>query len=454
MSEPMISVAGIRGIVGESLLPESFLRYILAFASLVEGGAVVVGGDTRLSREMMRHLAFAGLASAGCEIHDIGLAPTPTVGFMVRELGARGGIAITASHNPAQWNAYKFFDSDGMFPGKQANAQLLEIAAGGAFLRADYRHLGRVTPRADAIGRHVARVCEAVNTAQIRARRFRVTADCCNSVGGLILKPLFEQLGCEAEMFFTDIDREFQRPPEPLPENLDELCGRVRAAGADIGFAVDPDADRLAIVDNTGRPIGEERTVALAAAAVLNRVRGPLVVNLSTTRAMDDLARRHGVQIFRTPIGEANVVQRIRASNAVIGGEGNGGVIYPPVHCGRDAATGVALILGAMAAGNATIAELNTQIPDYVMIKTKFDAAGMDMAMLARMMSNEFSDAVEIITTDGVKAVYADSWVHARASGTEPVVRVFAEAPTRQAAEALAARAQKARGCADADDAM
>lgn len=441
MARPMISVAGIRGIVGESLVPEEFLRYILAFATLCEGGPVVVGGDTRLSRHMMRHLAFAGLESAGCEIHDIGLVPTPTVGLMVRELGARGGIAITASHNPAQWNAYKFFGPDGSFLSAAQNRALLDVAASGAFRRAPYRELGRVKSRNDAIARHLEKVFAVVDTAAIAGRKFRVAVDCVNGVGALIMPPLLEGLGCTAEYLYTDTEAEFPRNPEPLPENLTELGELVRSSGADIGFAVDPDADRLAMVDNTGRPVGEERTVVLASLALLDRgERGPLVVNLSTTRAMDDVAERFGVELHRTPIGEAHVVGKMRDTRALCGGEGNGGVIYPRVHSGRDAATGVALVLEAMARGQVRSAELNARIPDYVMVKTKFGVEGQDVAALCRRVADAFAADARIVTDDGVKAVFPDRWVHLRASGTEPVVRVFAEAPSLEAANSLVKR--------------
>lgn len=442
-SQPMISVAGIRGIVGDSLVPETFLRYVLAFGTLVDGGAVVVGGDSRLSRDMMRHLAFAALESTGCKIYDIGLCPTPTVGLMVKELGARGGIAITASHNPAQWNAYKFFNENGSFLDKEANARLLAIAQSGEFRRASYKELGSIEPHSEAIERHIARVVKAVDVPAIAKKKFRVVVDCCNGVGGIIMEPLLKALGCEGELFDTDVNKEFPRVPEPLPENLGKLSERVKATKADIGFAVDPDVDRLAIVDNLGRPIGEERTLTLAAAAVLENSKGDLVANLSTTRAMDDVAQRFGVKLYRTPIGEANVTKKMGEVKALIGGEGNGGVIYPTTHAGRDAATGVALILAAMASSGATISELNARIPDYIMVKTKLDRGGRDLAQLAEKMRLEFADAKELVTDDGVKAVFGDSWVHLRPSGTEPVVRVFAEAPGREAAEALVQRVER-----------
>jgi len=439
-NQPMISVAGIRGIVGDSLTPESFIRYVLAFGTLVEGGPVVLGGDTRLSRDMMRHLAFAALESCGCQIYDIGLVPTPTVGLMVHELGTAGGIAITASHNPAEWNAYKFFDEQGSFLSKEQNLRLLEIAGSGKFRRASFRTLGKVTKVTTALERHIERVLAHVDVAAIAARHFRIVADCINGVGSLMLPLLLDRLGCKYELLFNQIDREFAHNPEPLPENLTELCKQVRRTGADLGIAVDPDADRLAFVDETGRPIGEERTVTLAAASVLEHSKGPVVVNLSTTRAVEDVARAAGVPVFRTPIGEAHVVAKIRAVNAAIGGEGNGGVIYPPVHCGRDAATGIALILQTLARKGLTLSQFNSRIPDYKIVKTKFARGERNVAEIFARMREEFRDALELISEDGLKAVYANSWVHVRPSGTEPVVRVFAEAPTEAAAQELIER--------------
>jgi phosphomannomutase len=443
MAEPMISVAGIRGIVGDSLLVENFLRYVLAFGTLMEGGPIVLGGDSRLSRDMMRHLAFAGLESTGCTVFDVGLAPTPTVGFMIGELHARGGVAITASHNPAQWNAYKFFDESGSFISPDANSRLLDIARNGQFRRADYRQLGTIKSQSDAIQRHVARIVEHVAKAEIAAARLKIIVDCCNGVGGRIAKPLLEALGCEFELLDTDVNAEFSRNPEPLPENLGKLSQRVRQTGASIGFAMDPDADRLAIVDENGRAIGEDRTLAIAAFAVLEQKKGPVVINLSTSRALDDIAARFDVPLYRTPIGEAHVVKKIRACSAVIGGEGNGGVIYPAVHTGRDAATGIALVLGALAAHRCSASSLNAMFPDYVMLKTKFETAGLDIPRLFAAMRKEFQESREFCEKDGIKAIFADSWIHLRPSGTEPVIRVFAEATSREKAEELIERVKQ-----------
>jgi len=449
MSKPMISVAGIRGIVGDSLRVEEFFRYVLAFATLSKGGKIIVGSDTRPSRHMLRHLAFAGLESAGCEIIDLGLVPTPTVGLMIRELGAAGGIAITASHNPAEWNAYKFFGSHGSFLDEDQKNELLAIAESGNFLCTDVKNLGYVTTFDNAIDLHVKRILAAVDVEAIRARKFKVAVDCVNGVGGLIAEPLLEALGCEATWLYTDTNGTFPRNPEPLPENLVELGEAVRRSGSHIGFAIDPDSDRLAVVDEAGIPLGEERTLVLAAWNALRKCNegsgncSMMVANLSSTRALDDVADEFGCDLKRTPIGEAWVVKAIVDNNAVIGGEGNGGVIYPAVHVGRDSATGMALILEALAATGRTISQLNRQFPNYEMIKIKFPATDQAVKNLKELVGNEFADASELVTIDGVKAVYPDKWVHVRPSGTEPVVRIFAEAPDMKTAEELVGRAQK-----------
>jgi phosphomannomutase len=389
---------------------------------------------------MMRHLVFGGLTSVGCQVVDIGLVPTPTVGMTVRRLAAAGGICITASHNPAEWNALKFFGPDGTFLQPEDNKRLLEIERTSAFRRAGVHDLGRVTPMDDAIQHHVQTILEEIPTAAVRQRCLRVVVDAVNGVGHLMLAPLFDQLGIQSQWLFTDTEKAFPHNPEPLPENLTALSASVREHHADIGFAVDPDADRLAIVDERGRPIGEERTLVLAAKAVLEGgLRGPIVVNLSTSMAMDRVAEMFGVPIHRTPIGEAHVVAKMREVKALIGGEGNGGVIFPRVHPGRDAATAAALVLMALAKapGKTTLSELNATIPDYFMVKSKFDINGLDIETLKGRMKYTFADAVAIVTDDGIKAVYKDCWVHLRPSGTEPVVRVFAEALSQSKAQDL-----------------
>lgn len=448
-SKPMISVAGIRAIVGESLQPETFLRYVMAFGTMCKGGRIVVGSDTRLSRHMVRNLVHAGLTAVGCQVVEIGLVATPTVGLTVRRLNAAGGIAITASHNPAEWNALKFFGPTGTFLTPEANKTLLKIESEGAFHLASFQQLGAVELLDDAIDFHIRVVLEQVDNFAIRSRGFRASIDSVNGVGHLMLSPLMDRLGVQSDWIHATIDHPFAHNPEPLPENLGNLSSSVREHHSNLGFAVDPDADRLALVDETGRAIGEERTLPLVARCLLQSgLRGPLVVNLSTSQAIDHVAQEFNVPVYRTPIGEAHVVGKIDEVKALLGGEGNGGVIFPRIHPGRDAATGVALILHALAKApeGTTLSQLNAQIPDFAMIKTKHSIDGMDFAALVARLEKIFPDKTSVNLEDGFKATLAKSWVHIRPSGTEPVVRIFAEAPDKDQAQALVDRVANALG--------
>ena len=447
MAKLMISVAGIRGVVGDSLVPEEFLKLTAAYATTRKERTIVVGGDTRPTRHLLRHLVFGAAMATGCRVIDLGVCPTPTIGFMVKRLGAGGGIAITASHNPLEWNALKFFSDEGVFLKQPEMNKVLECYESGSFDYRPYSEIGAVETHDDPCGAHMEKVLDAVDVEAIKARNYTVAIDLCNGAGTAMLPELLETLGCRVVSVFDDTDAAFERVAEPLPENLDALASQVVASNADIGFAVDPDADRLAIVDETGRPIGEERTLTLAARHVLSRMAKPtpLVANLSTTRAIDDVAAEFGTTVERTRIGEAHVVDRILSVGAAIGGEGNGGVIYPAVHPGRDAATGIALILEAMALGGVPISEINGAVPDYVMVKNKVGVEGRDIDAVFGALRDAFSDA-EFDTTDGLKILWDDAWVHVRPSGTEPIVRVYVEAPDRDRAEALAARAMEAAG--------
>ncbi|MCX7014008.1 MAG: phosphoglucosamine mutase [Candidatus Sumerlaeota bacterium] len=430
MSKPIISVAGIRGIVGDSLVPEEFLRYALAYAAQCKGHQIVVGGDSRLSRHMVRRLVFAALESSGFEAVDLGVCPTPTVGLMVGELGAAGGIAITASHNPAEWNALKFFSSEGVFLNQEEFDRVMRAYEASDFRRASFAELGRVLTHPDPIGPHVERAVGAVNQTKIRLRKLRAAVDCCNGAGAVILPRLCKSLGIDAEFIFTDMSVPFERPAEPLPENLGTLCRTVQAVGADVGFAVDPDADRLALVDETGRAIGEERTLTLVANHYLAKEKTPLVANLSTTRALDDVARAHGVPLYRTKIGEAHVVAEMKRVGSRIGGEGNGGVIAPRIHLGRDAAAGVALICEALAEGKCSLSALNAKVPDYMIVKAKVSIEGRSVAEMLPKIERALPTPKSKSTLDGLKLDYESGWVHVRPSGTEPIIRIFAEAPT------------------------
>jgi len=446
MSSLMISVAGIRGIVGESLIPEEFVRFTAAFASSLEKKEVVLGCDTRPSRHMLRHLVMGACMAAGCRVIDLGVCPTPTIGFMTRHLSAGGGIGITASHNPLQWNALKFFSPEGTFLVGGAFDRVMKRYRAGDFNYQPFDRLGSVETVADPIGPHLEKILSVVDVERIARARFHVAVDLCNGAGAQMIPALLKRLSCRVSVLFDNPDLAFERPAEPLAENIGALCEAVRAGKACIGFALDPDADRLALVDETGRAIGEERTLTLATRAVLQATAtaSPVVANLSTTRALDDVAAEFGTRVVRTRIGEAYVVEEMRRLGAVIGGEGNGGVIYPAVHAGRDAATGIALILSAMACRAKTLSELNREVPDYVMVKQKASVEGKNLPdILARVREAFSGEAAQISELDGLKISLNDSWIHVRPSGTEPIVRVFAEAPTSEATELLASRAMK-----------
>ena len=439
----MISVAGIRGIVGETLNAEDFVTYALGFGTMIQGGKVVVGRDSRPSGEMIRDLVCGALLSTGCKVVDLGIVPTPTIGVMVRELRASGGVAITASHNPLEWNALKFFRPDGALQCRTDQERLFTICRSGRFRRMRIVHRASVASCGNGPATHIARVLRNVDAEAIGRRRFRVVADCCNGAGARVVPHLLDELGCKVVTLFDNLEKAFERPAEPLPENLSTLCQCVRQKKADIGFAVDPDADRLAIVDEQGKPIGEERTLALAAYHVLSRRRSSLVVNLSTTRAIDDVAQQYGVRVHRTPVGEAHVVEGMRRHRATIGGEGNGGVIWPKVQFGRDAAAGIGLILEALAQSGEPISQWNRRIPDYVMMKKRLSFDPKKLGPVFARLEKRFGRMGRIWRTDGLRIDLPRGWVHLRPSGTEPIVRLFVEAPTAEEAEALAAEVSR-----------
>jgi len=352
-------------------------------------------------------------------------------------------VAVTASHNPLEWNALKFFRKDGTLQTRADQQGLFEICRNGRFSRQRIVKPARVANDDRGPAVHIARVLKNVDAAAIQNRRFRVAVDCCNGAGARLMPQLLERLGCEVTALFGDMDRAFERPAEPSPENLGALCRLVRRTKADLGFAVDPDADRLAIVDEAGRPLGEERTVTLAACHLLRRRRSPIVVNLSTTRAIDDVAQRYGVRAHRTPVGEAHVVEGMREQRAIIGGEGNGGVIWPQVQFGRDAAAGIGVILEALAKAGEPISAFNRRVPDYVMMKKRLSFDPKKLKPVFARLKKRFAREGRVWEMDGLRIDLPRGWFHLRPSGTEPIVRLFFEAPTAEEAETLAAEVEK-----------
>ncbi|MEO8226589.1 MAG: phosphoglucosamine mutase [Gemmatimonadota bacterium] len=447
MSETlMISVSGMRGHVGTDLTPELVARHAAALGAWARAAgqpSVVLGRDARTSGPMFALAATSGLMSVGVDVIDVGVVPTPTVQLAVEHHHAGAGLILTASHNPIEWNALKFVGPDGIFLDAEAGALVRALAEQGP-PRVGWDGIGRVISDPDAICRHLDQVLAlpVIDVAAIRARGFHVALDCVRGAGGGTIPQLLERLGCRMSGIHLETDGRFPHAPEPIPENLGDLSRRVRESGADVGFAVDPDVDRLAIVDETGRPIGEDYTLAFAVRAVLSgrtdeSTPAVVVVNLSTSLVVEDAARAGGARFLRAAVGEANVARAIRDEGAVIGGEGNGGVMYPALHIGRDAPLGVALILHHLARSGATVSKLVAQAPRYVIVKAK-GPRGPALGPLYEGLRLRFPDAAAD-DRDGLRLSWADRWLHVRPSGTEPIIRFIAEAPSAADAEQLIA---------------
>lgn len=459
----MVGVSGIRGIVGVDLTPEIVARYAAAFGAWARtGGArrpcVVLGRDARTSGPMFAQAAAAGLLSVGCDVIDIGLTTTPSAQLAVEHHRAAGGIILTASHNPIEWNALKFVGPDGVFIDATAGAQVRALAAEGPIVRADHGSLGAMTADADALQRHVAAVLKlpGVQAGRVRKRRFRIALDTCRGAGGAIMPNLLERLGCDVAGINLETDGRFPRPPEPIPEHLGALGAVVRRVQADIGIAVDPDVDRLAIVDEQGEPIGEDYTLAFAVRAVLGKgapgrregtkgqavpgaatVQDVVVCNLSTSLVVEDAARDCGAAVVRAPVGEVHVARAMIEREALIGGEGNGGVMYAALHVGRDAPVAAGLVLALLARDGRRVSEIVAASPRYTIVKDKAPrgrAGGLAPAYAA--LRQQFPDAA-VDERDGLRLGWRDRWLHVRPSNTEPVVRLIAEAPTPHEAQQL-----------------
>ncbi len=448
----MRSVSGLRGIVGEDLVPAVVTRYAAAFGAFVAGRggrAVALARDSRQSGPAFVEAAAAGLSAAGVDVVDLGMVPTPTAQLAVEFLGGGlgGGIVVTASHNPVEWNALKFVGPGGRFLAKaEAEAFFALVDAGGAAPAGGGQGgAGRRRREDGAVRLHLDRVLGLpwLDLAAIRARRFRVALDCVRGAGATIMPALLDALGCEVHAIQLEPDGRFPREPEPVPEHLGELSAHVLATGSDLGIAVDPDVDRLALVDEAGRPIGEDYTLAFAVRAVLARRPGPVVTNLSTSLVVDDAARETGGTVERAPVGEANVVERMAARGAIVGGEGNGGVILPEVHLGRDAPVAATLALALLAARRTSVSAIVNSAPRYTIVKAKVPRPPGSLdpayAALGRALPGAAADR-----QDGLRLALPDRWVHVRPSGTEPVVRIIAEAPTLADAEGLVERGRTA----------
>jgi len=425
-----IGVSGVRGVVGEFLTPSIAAAFAQAFGTYVGTGRVVVGRDTRASGEMLTHAVTCGLLAAGCEVVHVGILPTPTIQIYVSAGGARGGLAITASHNPPEYNALKLFNGEGLFFNSYERSELLDLYHQRTFHEATNAEMRRVVDEAGRAPRlHFDRVLARVDGARIRARRFRVALDAVNGAGSLVSCDFLErELGCDLRALWVDPTQPFPRVAEPRPDTLGELAALVAREGAAIGFAQDPDGDRLAVVDETGRVLDNDDVLALAVDAALRRTPGDVVVNLTTSSAIEDVAARHGRRVHRTAVGEANVVETMQSVGAAVGGEGaNGGIIVPAVHLCRDSYTGMALLLDRLAESGQPLSALVASLPRYHrrMLAVPFEHG--QLGRLVQALEARFPGA-RLDRTDGLKLLLPEGWIHVRASNTEPLLRVAAEA--------------------------
>ena len=433
-----ISISGVRGVVGESLTPALLARFAQAFGTYVGHGRVVVGRDTRTSGEMVRQAVVSGLLSTGCRIIDLGVCPTPTVQLTVRRLSAQVGIAITASHNPPEWNALKFIGPDGLFLDGGHARELLDIYHQGDYTKVPGSLMRPVELMPQAAEEHVRKIVQVLGPLRGDARRRRVVIDACNGAGSILTPRLLKELGTEVIGIHVTPDGRFPRPAEPLPENIGALCQAVQKHQADVGFAQDMDADRLAVVSELGQPIGEERTLVLAAQFVLGRTPGPVVANLATTHALEAVAARFECKVYRTPVGEANVAKAMQRYKAVIGGEGNGGVIYPPINFARDSLAGIALILHLLAESGQSVSQLVQGLPPCCMVKQRLSFPSHRIGEVLARVKREYA-AYPTDVRDGIKVTLPEGWFIVRGSNTEPVIRVVAEALSEEAATKIAA---------------
>ncbi len=444
-----ISISGVRGVIGESLTPTLLTRFAQAFGTHTGPGTIVIGRDPRTSGEMVKHAVIAGVLSSGSRVIDIGMCPVPTVQLQVRHQRAHGGIAITASHNPAEWNALKFISSAGLFLDAGKARELLDIYHQGEYTKVSGAEIRTVEETEGATDLHIKAILDVLGPLPKTQKALRVVLDSCNGAGSVVGPKLLEGLGAEVIPINVTPDGSFPRPAEPLAENLNDLCGAVREHQADIGFAQDMDADRLAIVSEQGAPIGEDYTLVLATLYVLGRERGPVVANLSTTSALDDVAKKFGCPLFLTKIGEVNVTDGMQQQNAVIGGEGNGGVIYPRINFARDSLVGMALILHLLAESGKTVTELLESFPRYSIVKEKMVCPSQRIPAVLRMLRQEFG-RFPMDTRDGIKVMLPEGWFLVRGSNTEPIIRIVAESKSEgEAREMVAGVYKQVAGCVD-----
>jgi len=447
------SISGIRGTIGgvpdDNLTPIDAVKFAAAYGTWLKKHIyktrvkVVVGRDARISGEMVQNLVQYTLVGLGIDVVDIGLSTTPTVEVAVTMEQADGGIILTASHNPKQWNALKLLNSKGEFLNAQEGEEILRIAAANEFTFAEVDALGHITHNDTYIQRHIDAVLSLLPLATleaIRKRKFKVAVDAVNSTGGIAIPLLLERLGAEVVPLYCEPNGQFPHNPEPLKEHLSNICAKVVEVKADLGVVVDPDVDRLALITEEGEMFGEEYTLVACADYYLSKKKGNVVSNLSSSRALRDIAEKHGVEYAAAAVGEVNVVTKMKEVNAVIGGEGNGGVIFPELHYGRDALVGVVLFLSLLVEKDTTVSALRRSYPAYFMSKNKIQlTSGLNPDKVLLTMQEKYAHE-QITTIDGLKIDFPFSWVHLRKSNTEPIIRIYTEAKSQTEADALATR--------------
>ena len=438
-----ISISGVRGVVGDSLTPQLSASFAQAFGSYLGRGKVIVGQDARISGAMVKNAIYSGILSVGCQPVNIGICPIPSILILTKERKAIGGIAVTASHNPKDWNGLKFINGKGLFLNHSQIEEFLDIYHQGDFSLVKVENYKSLLYEKNPTNPHLRKLLNYLNVDLIRRKKFKVAADCCNGAGAVLMPQFLKALGCQMILINTTLDGAFAHHPEPIPENISKLSRIIKEKNADIGFVQDTDADRLAIVNEKGDPIGEELTLALAVKYILNKKPGPVVTNLSTTQAIDDIAGEHNSPVFRTKIGEINVVEEIINRKALIGGEGNGGVIFPEIHPCRDSFTAIGLTLEFMASSGKSISQLQEEIPKYYMIKDKIDGTSEQAYPMLRELKKKYSGKEQISTLDGLKINFRDAWIHIRPSNTESIIRIVAEAKSRDGVEMLLEKFKK-----------
>ncbi len=436
MGTLVVSISGIRGIVGDGLDPQSLIKYLNVYADFIGKGKVIVGRDSRITGEMVENIVSGTLMAKGIDVVDIGICPTPTVQFTVKELKANGGIAISASHNPNEWNALKLLNSTGQFMSPEEHNEMINKLNTTTAEFNKWDKVGKKISYNEGVKNHVKAVMnlKVIDVNAIAKRKFKVVADCVNGAGAYVVPDMLKE--CEVVEMNCEKTGIFPRNPEPLPENLTETMKAVIETKADLGIVVDPDVDRLVLITDKGEPFVEENTITQIVKFILSKQPGDVVINLSTTRAVNDVAAKFGGTVHRSAVGEANVVEKMKEVNAVIGGEGSGGVIYPELHYGRDALVGIALTLQHLTEFGGTLSELKNALPSYFIEKRKIDLPDIDTDKIMGSLKTEFKNE-SVNTDDGLRIDFEDHWVHFRKSNTEPIIRIIAEGKSKEAAVKL-----------------